>query len=88
MGNRHDDDHHCENSRLDDLYQEYCLIEHRARLTTKVDELTWLPYMLESFWQNGIQSEGKAFLEKTNFVHKFRYVSQQSSIPKLDKTPN
>jgi hypothetical protein len=73
IGNRHDDDHRCENSRYGEDFQEYCLIEHRARLTTEVDQLTWLPYMLESFWQNGIDSEGKAFLEKTNFLYKFRY---------------
>ena len=73
MGCRHGDDDPCENFRYDERFQEYCLVEHHARLTTEVDHLTWLPYLLESYWQNGIDSEAKPYLEKTYFLHKFRY---------------
>lgn len=73
LGNRHDGNQPCENFRYDEDFQEYCLVEHYAQLTAAVDQLTWLPYLLESFWRNGIDSEAKPLLEKTYFLHKFRY---------------
>lgn len=75
-GDRHSDGT-CENSFCQsDNLEESCLIEYREHLRMNIAALAWLPYMLEFFWQNGIQRKGKEFLEARGFVYDYRYVSR------------
>ncbi len=39
------------------------------------EESKWLPAMLEYYWQNGIGGRGIKFLESTEFIKKYRYIS-------------
>ena len=74
MGDRHGDGT-CENSfHYSDNLEESCLIEYREHLRMNIAALAWLPYMLEFFWQNGIQGSGKEFLKARGFLYNYRYV--------------
>jgi len=58
MGTRHSEGP-CGNYRYHEVDGEhYCLIESADELRRASEELTWLPYMLEFFWQNGTQGKG------------------------------
>lgn len=75
----------CGNSPFDQMTsEEFYLIEYGEKLRMESEELTWVcpicvPYMLEVFWQNGIQSKGGEFLEKTSFLYCFRYITAARS---------
>jgi len=74
MGARHDAYGLCTSSRSDQYTDEtYCFSESCEQQRIEVEELGWLPYMLEFFWQNGIQRKGVEFLAKTHFLYSHRY---------------
>jgi hypothetical protein len=63
MGDRHSDGTRENSFHYSDNLEDSCLIEYREHLRMNIAALTRLPYMLEFFWQNGIQRRGKEFLK-------------------------
>jgi hypothetical protein len=68
-GKSHEDCFYCPNATYDDLNRLYCKAEKTRELRQQRSNYTWLPSMLEYYWQNGIDEDGLAFLRSVGFVH-------------------
>ncbi len=69
MGQSHDPSEGCLNEDYDQYTNEpYCRAQNARMLEHLKDDKGWLPYMLDTFWQNGIGTEGAEFLRKNDFL--------------------
>ena len=69
MGRSHDPNIMCANEDYDQYAEEtYCKVQNARRLEQLKGESKWLPSMLESYWQNGIGTQGAKFLRATGFL--------------------
>jgi hypothetical protein len=68
-GHHHSDKILCENTAYDEFDRSgYCKANRLRDLRIERDSYSWLPSMLEFYWQNGIRVKGRVFLETTEFV--------------------
>lgn len=71
-GKGHGDRVYCSNMSYNELNDEYCKVAEINRLSQQQSDYTWLPSMLEYFWQNGVDEKGLAVLRKVGFVHSYK----------------
>lgn len=70
----------CPNSRWNTVLEDFhCPIQHSRALRLREDVYTWLPAMIECYWQNGIKPDDAKFLEAGNFVTLYRYAAPYNS---------
>lgn len=73
--------HHCGGqcdlvkfSRYGHFEDPYCGVERLHNLEAAIQEVSWLPNMIDYYWQNGINLKGREFLNRTQFLYSYRYV--------------
>jgi hypothetical protein len=54
--------------------EPYCRVERLHNLEAAIQEVSWLPNMIDYYWQNGINLKGREFLDRTQFLYRYRYV--------------
>lgn len=76
QGRSHDDGIECRNSAWEDITNElYCTVSNLSRLRSQRERYRWLPFMLESYWQNGISTKEWESLKIAGFVTSYEYVA-------------
>lgn len=62
----------CPNASFDDMDGSlYCKSNRLRRLSQQRLDYTWLPSMLEYYWQNGVDKKALAFLRGVGFVRSY-----------------